>query len=95
MPCSEGRHDSGKVLFHGDVDEEGVYNRPPSSTLFFYPVELEQDVATDINKASEGHAVQVEPLLVRVVHVMHYRHLRGKKERIFLSTCDTFLTFYL
>ena len=65
--ASEGGDDISEVLLHGDVDEKGAYNRPPSSTLLFYPVELEQDVATDINKATEGRAGQVEPLLVRAV----------------------------
>ena len=85
MPYLGRGHYSGEVLFHGDFDEEGVYNRPPSSTLSFYPVEMEQDVVTDINKATEGRVGQVDPLLVSAVPVMHYGHLRGKK-RICLST---------
>ena len=78
--ASEGGDDSAEVLFHGDINEEGAYNRPPLSTLLFYPVELKQDVATDINKATEGRAGQVE------VPVMHYQHLRGKKKKKILST---------
>ena len=54
--ASEGVDDSGDVLFHGDVDEVGAYNRPPLSTLLFNPIELEQDVGTDMNKATEGRA---------------------------------------
>ena len=84
--ASGGSHNSGQVLFLRDLNQVGVYDGPPSSILFFYGVVMGQDVAIDRKEASEGRAGEVQPLLIRVVQVMNYRHLRREKQkRTFLS----------